>query len=120
MLTYDMTVTLAVLGVAVIFLVTNALRNDVVAVLIILALTLSGVLPVQEAISGFASTTVLIISCMFIVGKAIIHTGIAQRVGEMIIRRGGRSERRLLLMIMGAAASVGAFMSSTLFPLLFL
>ena len=35
MLTYDMTVTLAVLGVAVIFLVTNALRNDVVAVLII-------------------------------------------------------------------------------------
>ncbi|WP_291440841.1 SLC13 family permease [Desulfovibrio sp.] len=113
MLTYDMTVTLIVLGVAVIFLITNALRNDVVAVLIILALTLSGVLPVQEAISGFASTTVLIISCMFIVGKAIIHTGIAQRVGEVIIRRGGRSERRLLLMIMGAAASVGAFMSST-------
>ena len=113
MLTYDMAATLMILAGAVILLVTEVLRNDVVGILVILALALSGVLTIEESLSGFSSTTVIIISCMFIVGKAIIHTGIAQRVGDAIIRRGGRNETRLLTMIMGAAASVGAFMSST-------
>ncbi|MBB5144722.1 SLC13 family permease [Desulfovibrio intestinalis] len=113
MLSYDMAATLMILAGAVILLVTEVLRNDVVGILVILALALSGVLTIEESLSGFSSTTVIIISCMFIVGKAIIHTGIAQRVGDAIIRRGGRNETRLLTMIMGAAATVGAFMSST-------
>lgn len=113
MLTFDMAATLAILAGAVILLVTEVIRNDVIGILIVLALTFSGVLTVQESLSGFSSPTVIIISCMFIVGKAILHTGVAQRVGDFIIRRGGRNEKRLLTMIMGASASVGAFMSST-------
>ncbi len=112
-LTYDMIATLLTLAIGVIFLVSNVVRNDITAIFIVIALTLSGVLPIDDALSGFSSSTVLIISCMFIVGKAITHTGIAQRVGEAIIRHGGKDERKLLLMIMGASASVGAFMSST-------
>ena len=105
--------TLCILAGAVVLMVGNFLRNDLVAMLIILALTLTGVLPVAEAISGFASTSVLIIACMFVVGEAILNTGIAQRVGDLIIRYGGTNEIRLLSMIMTAAACVGAFMSST-------
>ena len=109
----EILVTFATLAGAVILLAGNFLRNDVVAVLIILALMFGGVLDVSEALSGFSSNAVIIIACMFIVGKAIIHTGIAQRVGEAIIRHGGTNEIRLLVMIMAAAATVGAFMSST-------
>lgn len=109
----DMLITLLTLAGAVILLVGNFLRNDVVAVLIILSLLICGVLDAPEALSGFSSNAVMIIACMFIVGKAIIHTGIAQRVGEVIIRYGGTSEVRLLVMIMVASATVGAFMSST-------
>ena len=96
MLTFDMAATLAILAGAVILLVTEVIRNDVIGILIVLALTFSGILTVQESLSGFSSPTVLIISCMFIVGKAILHTGVAQRVGDFIIRRGGRNEKRLL------------------------
>ena len=106
-------ITLATLAGAVILLVGNFIRNDVVAVLIIVSLMVGGVLDVPEALSGFSSNAVIIIACMFVIGKAIIHTGIAQRVGEAIIRYGGTSEIRLLVMIMGAAGIVGAFMSST-------
>ena len=110
---FDMAITLLTLAVAVILLVGNFLRNDLVAALIILILMVSGVLKASEALSGFSSNAVVIIACMFIVGKAIIHTGIAQRVGNAIIKYGGRHERRLLVMIMAASAGVGAFMSST-------
>ncbi len=107
------TITLATLAVAVILLVGNFLRNDLVAILIILTLMLTGVLQTQEALSGFSNNAVIVISCMFIVGKAIIHTGVAQRVGESIIKYGGTNETKLLVMIMVASASIGAFMSST-------
>lgn len=109
----DLIVTLATLAVAAFLFVGDVLRNDLVAVLIIIALSVSGVLEPAEALSGFSSNAVIIIACMFIVGRAITHTGIAQRVGAAIIRYGGTNEKRLLLLIMAAAGFVGAFMSST-------
>ena len=109
----DMIITLLILATAVVLLVGNFLRNDLVAALIILGLMVSGVLQTTEALSGFSSNPVIIVACMFIVGKAIIHTGVAQRVGEGIIKYGGTNETKLLFMIMAASASVGAFMSST-------
>ena len=113
MLDFPMVITLLTLAASIILLVGNFLRNDVVAVLIILTLMLTGVLQTSEALSGFSSNAVIIIACMFIVGKAVTYTGIAQRVGEGIITYGGTNEKKLLAMIMVAAALVGAFMSST-------
>lgn len=109
----DLILTLAILAIGVVLFVGNILRNDLVAVLIVIALSVSGVLEPAEALSGFSSNAVVIIACMFIVGRAITYTGIAQRVGASIIRYGGTSEKRLLLLIMAAAGLVGAFMSST-------
>ena len=109
----DIIITLATLIVAVVLFVGNVLRNDLVAVLIVLALSIGGVLAPAEALSGFSSNAVIIIACMFIVGRAITYTGIAQQVGEAIIHYGGSNEKRLLLLVMTAAAFVGAFMSST-------
>ena len=108
-----MTMTLLTLAGAVLLLVSGKLRNDVVALLVVLTLAISGVLEPAEALSGFSSNVVIIIASMFIVGKAITHTGIAQRVGRLILKYGGADETRLMTMIMLAAAFVGAFMSST-------
>ena len=105
-------ITLLTLAGAVILMVSGFLRTDVVAVLIILVLILTGVLQVSEALSGFSNTAVIITACMFVIGEAIVNTGVAQRVGELIIRYGGTSEIKILCMIMTAAALVGSFMSS--------
>ena len=106
---FAMLVTLATLAAAVILLAGNVLRNDLVAVLVILALMLSGVLKVPEALSGFSNNAVIIIACMFIIGQAIMYTGITQRVGEAIIKYGGTGEKKLLITIMTAASTIGAF-----------
>lgn len=109
----DIIITLATLAVAVALFVSNILRGDLVAMLIVITLAISGVLEPAEALSGFSNNAVVIVACMFVVGRSITHTGIAQRVGEAIIKYGGTSEKRLLLLIMAAAGLIGAFMSST-------
>lgn len=110
---FDLILTLVVLAGVVFLLVTNLVRNDIVALGIILVMMGAKILTIPEALSGFSSHVVLIMACMFIIGETIVHTGIAQRFGEAIIRYGGVNETKLLAMIMAAACSIGAFMSST-------
>jgi di/tricarboxylate transporter len=113
MLHSDIFITLATLVCAATLMITNRIRADLVAVLVVLALLLSGVLTAGEALAGFSNPVVIIIACMFVVSEAIIHTGIAQRMGEMVLARGGTSEIRLLVILMSASCLLGSFMSST-------
>lgn len=106
-------VTLVTLIGALVLMAGGFLRNDLVAALIILVLALFGVLTPAEALAGFSSNSVMIIACMFIVGEAILETGLARQVGELIITYGGASEPRILILTMVAVALVGSFMSST-------
>ncbi len=109
----DLLISVATLAGAAVLLVSNRIRGDLVALLVVLTLLLSGVLDVNESLSGFSNPVVIIIACMFIVSEAIVHTGIAQRLGEAVLDRGGASESRLLMLLMGASSLVGSFMSST-------
>ena len=109
----DLLVSMITLAVASFLLVTNYIKGDLVALLIILVLMLTGVLSIPEALSGFSNPVVVIITSMFIISEAIVYTGIAQRLGEKIIKHGGNSETKLMTMLMMASCSVGSFMSST-------
>jgi di/tricarboxylate transporter len=92
---------------------TNLLRSDLVAMLVLLSLLLSGVLTGTEAFAGFSDPTVLIVISMFIISEAIVFTGIAASLGDFILRYGGMSELRIMIIIMLVTGGVGAFMSST-------
>lgn len=109
----DIVITLITFALASFLLVTDYVKGDQVAILIILVLMVSGVLSIPEALSGFSNPVVVIITSMFIISEAIVYTGIAQRLGEKIIEHGGTSETKLMIMLMVAACSVGSFMSST-------
>ncbi|WP_448875327.1 SLC13 family permease [Desulfobulbus propionicus] len=109
----EMLIPLATLACAATLMITSRIRADLVAVLVVLALMLSGVLSPTEALAGFSNPVVIIIACMFVVSEAIIHTGIAQRMGDLVLARGGTSEVRLLIMLMSASCLLGSFMSST-------
>lgn len=112
-MTWEMWVVLAILVTAVILFVTEWLRVDVVALGVVVALMLSGVLTTAEAISGFSSTAVLTIASLFVVGGAVLHTGLAGAIGRRILSIAGESEFRLILVIMGAVALLSGFMSDT-------
>ena len=112
-MTPEMTITLVILTAAIILFVTEWLRVDVVALLVLLALVLTGVLTTEEAVAGFSSTAVLSIGFLFVVGGAVFQTGLAATIGEHILRIAGTSERRLLVVLMVAVALLSGLISST-------
>jgi di/tricarboxylate transporter len=112
-MTGEMILVLAVLGVAIVLFASDRVRLDLVAMMVLLALLLSGVLTVEESLAGFSDSVVIMIAGLFVVGEALATTGIALTIGKWLLRVGGTSEKRLIALIMVVVASVGAFMSST-------
>lgn len=104
---------LALLATAVALFVINRPRMDVVALLVMIALPLSGVISVQESLAGFADPNVVLIAALFVIGEGLVRTGVAFRIGEWLTRRAGASETRLLVLLMLAVAGLGSVMSST-------
>ena len=88
-------------------------RVDIVAILVVLALMLSRVLTPQESLAGFGDPVVILIAAIFIVGEALVNTGVAHRLGEAVLKAGAGNETRLIVLIMVLAAGIGAFMSSS-------
>lgn len=108
----DMWLVLGLLVVTVVLFITERLRMDVVAILVILALILSNILTPEEALAGFADPVVLMIAGLFVVGGALYQTGVAQSIGDLLARIGGQSEARLIVLIMLGVALLSAAMSS--------
>ncbi len=108
------------LGVAIVLFVSGRVRLDVVALLVVFALVLGDAVTLREGLAGFSDSVILMIAGLFIVGEALVTTGIAFAVGEWLMRIGGASEERLLVLLMIVVGCIGAFMSSTRIVALFL
>ena len=91
----------------------SRIRFDIVALLVVLALMLSGVLSVTEALAGFGSPVVILVAGLLVVGEMLDRTGVAASIGDMILKHGGNNELRLLVVIMASAGILGSIMSST-------
>src|SRR5210317_558197 len=112
-MTFEMYLTLAILGTAIVFFITEWLRVDVVALGVVVVLMLTGILTPGEAISGFSSTAVITIAALFVVGGAVMQTGLAGTIGQRILTVAGGNQTRLLVVIMVAVALLSGFMSDT-------
>ncbi len=108
-----MTVTLITIAAAAFFFVWGRIRADVVALCALLTLTLSGVITTGEALSGFANPIVIMMVGLLVVGGAIFNTGLAKMTGARLMKLGGSNETRLFLLVMGATALIGSFVSNT-------
>jgi len=86
---------------------------DVVALLVITVLPLLGIITVPQALAGFSDPNVILIACLFVIGEALVRTGVTYQVGEWLVKTSASSETRLIILLMAAVAGLGAFMSST-------
>ena len=89
--------------------VSERLRVDVTAMLLLLALVLTGVLDAKQALSGFASEPAIIVAAVFVISGGLAATGITERLGQWIGRASGRSESRAVAVLMPAVAALSAF-----------
>ncbi|GAB4474082.1 MAG: SLC13 family permease [Anaerolineae bacterium] len=112
-MTPEMWITLGILITAIVLFITEWLRVDVVALGVVVGLMLTGLLTPEEALAGFSSTVVMAIASLFVVGGAVLQTGLARVMGNQILKVAGTSEPRLIAVIMIATALMSSFMSDT-------
>ncbi len=104
---------LALLGAAVVMFAINRPRMDVVAVIMMVALPMTGVITMSEALVGLSDPNIVLIAALFVIGEALVRSGVAQRLGDWLTARAGASEAKLIFLLMVIVAGVGSFMSST-------
>lgn len=114
-------ITFLILGIATLLLLGNLLRPDIVALLLLLSLGLTGILTPQEAFSGFSRSAVIIMISAFILAEGLRRAGVTERLGNFILHLFGKDERQLIFGVMGAGALLSLFMNniaaaSLLFP----
>jgi di/tricarboxylate transporter len=102
----------AITGVAVALFATERLRVDVVALLVLLTLALTGLVSTEEAFQGFANPAVITVWAIFIVSAGLFRTGVADMIGERILRLSGPNEPRLIAVIMLTCGTMSAFMNN--------
>lgn len=108
-----MTITIIVLIVTIAMFVWGRVRGDVVALSALMVLTATGVLTTSEALSGFSSPIVIMMAGLFVVGGAILQTGLAQSAGNSISRMAKGNETRAFIYVVLATSFIGAFVSNT-------
>jgi len=106
------TVFLILLATTVCFAIPK-FRSDLVALCSLLALYLTGVLTVSEALAGFSSTVVIMLAALFIVGEGIFQTGLAGKAGNLLVKVTGNSEAKMLVFVKLKVAILGCFISNT-------
>lgn len=109
----DLLVVLLLLGTAIVMFAINRPRVDAVALLAMVALPFTGIVTINEAIAGFSNPNIVLIGAMFVVGEALARAGVARRIGDWLVNRGGDQPWRQLALLMLCAGFLGAFMSST-------
>jgi di/tricarboxylate transporter len=103
---------LVILVVALVLFATEKLPADVVALLVVATLGISGILTPEEAFSGFSRSAVITIIATFVIADALQRTGVTERVGTSLIMYGGRSEKTLLASVMASGAFLSLFMTN--------
>ena len=108
-----MIATLIILALSAVFFAMGKVRSDLVALCALVALLLTGTLTPQEAISGFSNQVVIMMVGLFVVGGAIVQTGLAKKASGKLMMLAGDNEIGLFLLLMVVTAVIGAFVSNT-------
>jgi di/tricarboxylate transporter len=116
----DMQFVFGLIAAAAVAMASNRVRFDIIALLVVIILMLSGILSVGESLAGFGSSVVILVGCLLVIGEMLDRTGVARAVGDWIMKKGGTSETRLLVVVMVSAATLGAVMSSTAIVAIFI
>jgi di/tricarboxylate transporter len=91
----------------------DVMRYDLVAILVVLALVLTGALTSAEAFAGFSSEAVIVVGCMCVFGHAMSRWGVAEALCARLFRRSDTGEAGMVVRLSTVAAVFAAFMTDT-------
>lgn len=104
---------LIILFITIALFVWGKFPPDVVALMSMLSLYLSGILDIEETLSGFSNTTVIMIAALFIIGEGLSRTGWTALAGQRFVSWAGKSIPKLLVIVTLGASVLSGFVSNT-------
>jgi di/tricarboxylate transporter len=111
-MTGDIALVLGILVVSLILFISEVIRMDLVALLVLGALFVFQQIDANQAFAGFSNSAVITVWAMFILSEGLTRTGIADIIGRQVMRIGGRREVTLIFVIMITGAVLSAFMNN--------
>src|ERR671917_805931 len=106
-------VVIILLFIAVVLFATERIPIDIVTILLVIALVVTGVLTAGEAFAGFGNDIVITIGGLFILTGGLVKTGVVDVVGRRLHRIAGGNEFRLAALVMFTAAACASVMKNT-------
>ena len=126
-LTYEMTAVLGLLALTVFLFVSEIVRIDLAAILVMVLLGALSYLPglgnladVSNLFTGFSSNAVVSIIAVMIIGAGLDKTGLMSKVAAVILKRGGTTETRIVPIVSGVVGVISSFMQNVGAAALFL
>lgn len=112
-MTIQIVILLAILFLTLVLFSFEWVSVDIVALGVLAALILTGLIEPQQAFAGFGSDTIIMILCLLILTSALVRTGVVTLVGDWLARQAGLSRSRVLIVVMVGAALLSSFISNT-------
>lgn len=106
-------IVLATLAGSLVLFVTDALRYDLVALLVVLVLAATRCLTAEEAFAGFSSHAVILIASMYVFGFAVTRWGVAETISQKLLVAGGRGEAGIAMRVTLISALLSSVLSNT-------
>ena len=113
-MTFEIALVLGILAISLVLFISEVIRMDVVALLVLgaLAIGLPDIVTADKAFAGFSNGAVITVWAMFILSEGLTRTGIADIIGRQVMRIGGNREITLIMVIMITGAVLSAFMNN--------
>lgn len=112
-MSFDIALVLALLGSTLVLFNLSWLSVDVVALVMVAALVLFGILTPQEAFGSFASEVIIVLASVFVLSGALLRSGVLEGLERALRRLAGHTENRLVAALMGVAAAASSVLSNT-------
>lgn len=112
-MTQPVATVLVLLLIALVLFATEKIPIDVVTLLLVIGLVLTGTLNVSEAFAGFGNDIVITIAGLFVLTGGLVKTGVVDLVGRRLHRIAGGNEFKLTTLVMFTAAACASVMKNT-------
>jgi len=111
-MTLEIALVLGILAISLVLFISEVIRMDLVALLVLGALAVTGLVDSSQAFAGFSNSAVITVWAMFILSEGLTRTGIADIIGRQVMRIGGNREITMIFVIMVTGAVLSAFMNN--------
>src|SRR5690348_10585834 len=119
-LTPDMMLVLGLVGFTIAMLILEWVRADLVALLVLVVIGITGLMPIEQLFEGFAGNAVISLIAVMIMGAGLDRTGVLNKAASFILRLAGGVESRVSLLVNAMVGAMSSVIQSQALSALFL